>query len=181
MARVPQVDYATAPPEIQAAWDEVARRHRVSNMKATALHSPVATRAILEWYALYDEVEPFLGQRLAILYSHAIAKQNACKVCWTYMRKEVIDRGEDPDNAALDEREAAVVELGRQMAADPERIDDAVFATLSKYFTDKQIVEIVTFGALMVLNNIFNSALQVELDDVLGPYEISPEQIAGGA
>jgi hypothetical protein len=42
----------------------------------------------------------------------------------------------------------------------------------------RQLVEIVTFGALMVVNNIFNSALQVDLDGVLDGYELSPEQAA---
>jgi hypothetical protein len=123
-------------------------------MKAVALHSPAATHAILEWYALFDAVKPYLGERLAILYCHAISRENACKLCWTFMRKEIIDGGEDPEAVSLDQREADVVELGRQL------------------------VEIVTFGALMVVNNIFNSALQVDLDGVLDGYELSPEQAA---
>jgi hypothetical protein len=154
MGRIPQVEYATAPEEIRAAWDEVAKHHVISNMKAVALHSPAATHAILEWYALLDAVKPYLGERLAILYCHAISRENACKLCWTFMRKEIIDGGEDPEAVSLDQREADVVELGRQL------------------------VEIVTFGALMVVNNIFNSALQVDLDGVLDGYELSPEQAA---
>lgn len=178
MARVRQVEYASAPAETQALWDEVAKEHSISNMKATALHSPAATHAILEWYALFDTVKPFLGERLAVLFCHAISRENACKLCWTFMRKDIIDGGEDPEALRLDEREADVVELGRQLAADPNRIGDELFGRLRRHFTDRQLVEIVTFGALMVVNNIFNSALQVELDGELDGYELSPEQVA---
>ena len=164
MGRIPQVEYDTAPEEIRAAWDEVAKHHSISNMKAAALHSPAATHAILEWYALFDAVKPYLGERLAIVYCHAISRENACKLCWTFMRKDIINGGEDPEALHLDEREADVAELGRQLAADPNRIGDELFGRLRRRFTDRQLVEIVTFGALMVVNNIFNSALQVELD-----------------
>ena len=177
MARIAQVEYATASPETQALWDEVSKEHSISNMKATALHSAASTHAILEWYTLFDTVKPFLGERLAVLYCHAISRENACKLCWTFMRKEIIDGGEDPEQVQLDEREATVVEFGRQLAADPNRIGDKLFSRLQEFFTDAQIVDIVTFGALMVVNNIFNSALQVELDGHLDSYRINPEQL----
>ena len=177
MARVRQVEYASAPAETQALWDEVAKEHSISNMKATALHSPAATHAILEWYARFDTVKPFLGERLAVLFCHAISRENACKLCWTFMRKEIIDGGEDPEQLPLNERETAVVEFGRQLAADPNRVSDKLFSKLHEFFTDAQIVDLVTFGALMVVNNIFNSVLEVELDDHLDSYRINPEQL----
>jgi alkylhydroperoxidase family enzyme len=182
MARLPLVDYQTASPEIQAAWDDLGKHnHDVTNMKATAVHSPVALHAILEWYALFDQVKPYLGERLAVLFCHAISRENACKLCWTFMRKEIIDGGEDPEKVQLDEREATIVEFGRQLAADPNRIGQPLFEKLQQYLTTTQIVELVTFGALMVVNNIFNSALQVDLDAHLGVYTIDPEQVLAQA
>jgi alkylhydroperoxidase family enzyme len=178
MTRLPLVDYQTASPDIQAAWDDLGKHnHSVTNMKATALHSPVALHAILEWYALFDQVKPYLGERLAVLFCHAISRENACLLCWTFMRKEIIDGAEDPEAVQLDEREETVVEFGRQLAANPNRIDDALFEKLQGYFTTTQIVELVTFGALMVVNNIFNSALQIDLDTHLGVYKIDPELV----
>jgi hypothetical protein len=182
MARLPLVDYQTASPEIQAAWDDLGKHnHAVTNMKATALHSPVALNAILEWYKLFDQVKPYLGERLAVLFCHAISRENACKLCWTFMRKEIIDGGEDPESIGLDERETAVVDFGQQLAADPNGVSDELFAQLQKFFTAPQIVEITTFGALMIVNNVFNSALQVDLDAHLALYVIDPEHVLASA
>ena len=52
-----------------------------------------------------------------------------------------------------------------------------MWRTLEGYFTSAQLVDLVTFGALMVVNNIFNSVLEVALDDQLDGYGINPEQL----
>ncbi|NTV65995.1 MAG: carboxymuconolactone decarboxylase family protein [Oscillochloris sp.] len=180
MSRIPLVRREDAPPEIQAEYDTIVREHRVvTNMKATLLHSPVALHAVLEWYTLFDRVKPLLGERLAILFCHAISRQNACELCLTFMRRDIIKGGEDPENLVLDERERAVVEFGRQLAADPNHVSDALYAQLTQYFDHTQIVDLTVFGALMIVNNIVNSALQVDLDESLNPYRIQPEQILG--
>lgn len=178
MARIPQIEYDSADPQTRADWDAlVASGHPVTNMKATLLHSPVALHAVLEWYALFDQVKPYLGERLAVLFCHAISKENACKLCTTFMRKEIIDSGEVPEALVLDNRDAVVVEFGRQLAEDPNGISDELFAALSEFFTPVQIVELTTFGAMMIVNNIFNSALLVALDDHLDSYAVHPEQV----
>ncbi len=146
-------------------------------MKATLLHSPVALHAVIEWYTLFDRVKPFLGERLAILFCHAISQENACELCLTFMRREIIDGGEDPANLVLDDREQAVVAFGRQLAANANRVSDALYGRLAHYFSHAQIVDLTVFGALMIVNNVFNSALQIDLDESLNTYRIQPEQI----
>ena len=93
------------------------------------------------------------------------------------MRRDIIDGGEDPENLKLDEREATVVDYGRQLAADPKRVSDDLFARLQTFFSPTQIVELTMFGALMVVSNIFNSALEVDIDESLDPYHLHPEQV----
>lgn len=176
MARIQPVRYEDASLEVQAACDALIQQHKITNMKATLLHSPPALHAVLEWYTLFDEVKPVLGERLAILFSHAISRQNDCLVCHTFCRRSIIDGGEDPEDLVLDERERAVVDFGRQLAADANGVSDELFARLEAHFTPKQIVDLTTFGALMIVNNIFNSALQIDLDDYLEPYRLQPEQ-----
>jgi alkylhydroperoxidase family enzyme len=181
MARIPQVTYESAPPEIQAEWKKVIREHgSVTNMKATLMHSPVALHAVLEWYALLDEVKPWLGERASILFCNAISKENACTLCSSYMRREIVQWGEDPDLLEMDDREKAVVEFGRQLAADPNRVGDTLFARLSSYFNSRQIVELTVFGTLMIVNNVFNSALQVDLDSSLDGFHWVPDGAATG-
>ena len=177
MARIPPVRRDDAPPEIKAEYDKIVGEHGVvTNMKATLLHSPAALHAVLQWYALYERVKPVLGERLAVLFCHAISHENRCELCFTFMRRAIITSGEDPEHLTLiSEREKAVVEFGRQIVRDPNRIPDALYARLAAAFSPAEIVDLTVFGALMIVNNVFNSALQVDVDETLAAYRIQPE------
>ena len=55
MARIPPVDETSAPPASQElAAAHVATGGRMTNMKWTLAHSPVALDALLQWYPLHD-------------------------------------------------------------------------------------------------------------------------------
>jgi alkylhydroperoxidase family enzyme len=182
MARIAKVTYEIASPEIRAEFDRVIEEHgSVSNMKATLLHSPTALKAVLEWYTLFDKILPVIGERLAILFCDAISRENACTLCATFMRKAISSKGEDPDNLKLDERDQAVIRYGRQLAADPNRISEELFTKLKEYLSDEEIVDLTVFGSLMIVNNIFNSALRVDLDESLDAWKIQPEIAFAGS
>ncbi|MBB4197799.1 hypothetical protein CCR94_11765 [Rhodoblastus sphagnicola] len=175
MTRIPPITPETATPAQRADYEKLAETHAISNMKAALLHSPVALDAVLKWYDLFAQVKPYLGERLAILFCDAISRQNACELCATFMKREIVQWGEDPKNLKLDEREQAVVDFGRQLADNANRVSDALYARLAAHFTPAQIVELTVFGGLMIVNNLFNSALQIPLDEALDPYRIDPE------
>jgi alkylhydroperoxidase family enzyme len=139
-------------------------------MKRTLAHSPVAFRALMEWYALRDEVRPFLGDRLMTLYAHAISTQTDCLICSTFFRRLLVEAGEDPEEPRLDEREQAVVDYGRQLVRDPNGVSDGLYARLARHFSPAQVVALTAFGGLMIATNLFNNALRVDLDDYLQPY-----------
>jgi hypothetical protein len=182
MSRITKVIYEHALPEIQDEYNRVLEKHgSISNMKATLLHSPAASKAVLEWYTLFDKVKPVIGKRLSILFCNAISRENACTLCATYMNKEIVSGGENPEELQLDERDKAIIEFGRQLAADPNRVSDELFAKLRSYLTETQIVELTVFGALMIVNNIVNSALRVDLDDALSSFAIEPEIAFAGS
>lgn len=175
MARIDPVVYAEAPPEIQAALDEVTRSDaHVTNMKATLAHAPAALHALLEWYPLHDAVVPFLGERLTTLFTHAISFERECQLCTTYMRRELLEAGDDPDALALDAREQVVIEYGRLLAANANAVSNRLYPQLAAYFTPPQIVLLTAFGGLMLATNVFNSALHVDLDADLLPYQCDP-------
>jgi alkylhydroperoxidase family enzyme len=181
MARIPPVTLEDAPPDIAAAWRDVEASHGVvTNMKATLLHSPTALKAVLEWYALFDRVKPALGKRLAVLFCHAISLENSCVLCSTFMRREIANGGENPDHLELDDREEAVVAFGRQLAADPNRVPDDLFRRLQRYFKPAEIVDLTVFGALMIVNNVVNSALEIDVDQSLAPHRFDPERVFSG-
>lgn len=171
MARVNALEHDAAPPASQAQWDQiVASQGRMTNMKRTLAHSPVALRALMEWYPLRDEVQTFLGPRATTLFVHAISTQTDCLICSTFFRRHLIDAGEDPDRLELDEREQAVVDFGRQLVRDPNQVSDALYARLERHWTPDQLVALTAFGGIMIATNVFNNALRVDLDDYLAPY-----------
>jgi alkylhydroperoxidase family enzyme len=171
MARIPALRDEELPEESRAVLERhVAEHGSVTNMKRTLAHSPVALRVLLEWYALRDEVVPFLGERLTNLFAHAISSQTDCLICSTFFRRILIDAGENPDALALDQREQVVVEFGRQLACDPNQIRDELFASLAGYFKPDQIVSLTAFGGMMIATNVFNNSVRVDLDEYLWTY-----------
>jgi hypothetical protein len=171
MARIPPVNESSAP----LASRELAAAHaasggRMTNMKWTLAHSPVALDALLQWYPLRDAVLPLLGERTLWIFCHAISTQSECVICSTFFRRLLTDSGEDPDKVELDAFEEVIVDLGRRLAQDPHTVDDALHAKLGERLTDSQIVTLIAFGAMMVATNVFNDALAVDLDGYLSPY-----------
>jgi alkylhydroperoxidase family enzyme len=182
MPRIRPAEYAETTPAVRAAHDEVVREHgRITNMKRTLLHSLPAFHALMEWYPLRDTVQPFLGERLTNLFAHAISTENDCLVCSTFFRRILAESGENPDRFALDEREEVVVEFGRQLAKPFARVPDGLFARLAAAFTDEQIVALTAFGAMMIATNVFNNALDVDLDGYLEPHRKGDVAPAEGA
>jgi alkylhydroperoxidase family enzyme len=139
-------------------------------MKRTLAREPVALRALLSWYDVRHVVQPFLGDRLTTLFAHAISSGTDCLVCSTFFRRILVEAGEDPDTLHLDEWERTVVEYGRQLALDPHGVSDALFSRLAARLEADQIVALTAFGGLMVATNLFNNALQVDLDEYLLSY-----------
>src|SRR5436190_23678935 len=129
MARIPPLEDKDPDPAGRAALEWILAAHgRVTNMKRTLAHAPVALHALVTWYDLRDEVLPFLGERLTSLFAHAISAGTDCLVCSAFFRRILIDAGEDPEALRLDDWEQTVVDYGRQLAVDPHGVSDALFA-----------------------------------------------------
>lgn len=181
MPRIAPLDYDQTTGDARAAFDDgLARWGRMTNMKRTLLHSPPSYHALMEWYPLFDTVKPFLGERLAIVYAHAISAESDCLICTTYMRRILVDWGEDPNALKLDHRGEALVAFGRAIAREGNRVPDDVYARIAAHFTPEQIVALTAFGALMIATNVINNALEVELDEYLYAYR-DPQSAHHGA
>ena len=179
MNRIAPVTLETATPEQQALWKETEARHVVTNMKATLLRSREALHAVLEWYPLFQKAKTFLSEREAVLFCNAISRANHCALCSLFMRRTLVQWGEDPNHLILGDRAQTLVDFGRQLAVDANGVSDELFARLSAFLSDDEIVDLTTFGALMIVNNVFNSALKVDVDTSLDPYRVAPETLFG--
>lgn len=177
MARIPPLTDAELPAASRAEMERhAATGGRATNMKRTLARSPAALHVLLEWYTLRDQVQPFLGERLTLLFAHAISTQADCLICSTFFRRILVDAGENPDNLALDDWEATLVEFGRKLAQNANGISDELFDRLSARLAPDQIVALTAFGGLMIATNIFNNALRVDLDEYLWPYRKAYER-----
>jgi alkylhydroperoxidase family enzyme len=171
MSRISPLEFSSASPEQLATLRSIEAGYgSATNMKRTAARSPVSLNALLQWYPLRDAVKAFLGERGITLFCHAISTGNACLLCSTYFRRELIDAGEDPASLVITEPLAAVVDYGAALASDPNGIDDALWARLTAAFDDTQLVDLTTFGTLMIATNVFNNALGIDLDASLLAY-----------
>lgn len=171
MARIDPADETSAPPEsVQLAAAHAATGGRMTNMKWTLAHSPVALDALLQWYPLYDVVKPVLGERRTWLFCHAISTESDCLICSTFFRRLLIDAGEDPAALQLDEFDDLIVDLGRRLATDPHSVDDALHTALRERMGEADVVSLIAFGAIMLATNVFNDAMGVELDGYLERY-----------
>jgi alkylhydroperoxidase family enzyme len=93
----------------------------------------------------------------------------------------LIQTGENPERLKLDERESVVVEFGRALAVSPFKVPDDLYQRLASHFHRVQIVALTAFGALMVATNVFNNALDVDLDEYLQPYRKGVREAAAAS
>lgn len=128
-----------------------------------------AFQAIRTWYELRATVRPILGDRLTLLFAHAVAAGSDSPSGAAYFRRLLVAAGEDPDAPVLDAREAAVVAYGRCLGDDPYDIPAAAHAEMAAHFDGPDLVALATFGALMVATRVLNTALDLPFADYAGP------------
>lgn len=177
MSYVPMTEYEGASEAVRHEYDDqIAKHGRITNMKRTLLHNVPSFKAYMEWYTLYDELVPVLGERALSILSYAISTGNDCLVCGSFFTKILADNGEDPDCLTLDETEDLLLQLGTAIANDPHNIPDYIYDGLKEKFTDAQIVTIIAFAGIMYATNLFNTIMKVDLDEVLYDYRIDKKE-----
>jgi hypothetical protein len=171
MPRVPPLEREQTTGETRATFDrELARFGRLTNMKRTLLRSPPSYHALMQWYPLFESIKAFLGERLAIIFAHAISSESDCLICTTYMRRILIDWGENPNKLDLDEKGKALVSFGRAIVQPGNKVPSNLYRQVQRWFGYDQMVALTSFAALMVATNIINNVLEVELDEYLYEY-----------
>ncbi|BBI31635.1 carboxymuconolactone decarboxylase family protein [Cohnella abietis] len=155
----------------QEAKVEYERQYRitgtVTNTSKTLLHHVPSYRVYEEWYTLRGGLLKFISNRALVVFAHAISQEGKSVLNTSSFRKSLTDRGEDPDELFLDDEEQALELYGRQLVKDPNSVSDTLFAHLSQYYSQTQIVALTAFAGQTIAVNVFNSALRIELDDYL--------------
>lgn len=171
MSYIPMTEYETADEDVRREYDDqIAKHGRITNMKRTLLHDIPSFKAYMEWYTLYDELVPVIGERAMTLFSYAISNGNNCLICTTFFRKIIIDSGERPEDPKLTETEKLLMDLGAYICKDPHNIPDEIYDKLKELYSDKIIVTLLAFAGIMYGTNLFNTIAKVDLDEVLYKY-----------
>ncbi|WP_428667065.1 carboxymuconolactone decarboxylase family protein [Runella sp.] len=173
MARIKPLVVEEAPFDIKEAFQKHVSDYpgsRITNMKATLGHAPLAFEVYMQWYPLYEKIKQFLGNRQAYLYSFSISQGSNCPLCSTFFRKIIIENGESPDRLQLSEEEELLLEFGSQIAQHQGRVPDDLYEAIRQRYSTPQVILLVAFAGQMVATNVFNNALEVEIDEYLSPY-----------
>ncbi|QFY62822.1 hypothetical protein FZ934_20935 (plasmid) [Rhizobium grahamii] len=167
MSNIPQIDYDTASEEIRSAHDEEVRvRGRMTNMKRTLLHSPVAHRIYAEWFTLRSELS-VIPDRPIWIFSHAISKASKSKIAITFFRRALINAGFNPDALELSDEETLLAAFGEAIVADSNAVPAEIWAKLKQRYDAKTLVDLVAFAGIMIATAIFNNVVDVDFDPEL--------------
>ena len=156
MARVKLVEYGQAQGRVKEAFDQqIAKSGSVTNMKKALLNSIDVYDSYLTWYPLFARVNEIVGKRAAIIFAHSISTTNGCELCSLFFISDLRALGEDPKSFSMNETEALLSELGKQIVKDPNGVTDELFNNLKKRFSDEELVVLVGFAGQMIATNNF--------------------------
>lgn len=171
MSHISQIDYETASPEIRAEHDEEVRlRGRMTNMKRTLLHSPVAHRIYAEWFALREELRPAIDDRAIWLLCLAISTESRSIIPVGFFRRALISAGFKPETIEPNDDEALLMAFGKAIVADSNAVPAAIWERLKARYDEATLVNLVAFAGIMIATAVFNNAVGVEADEELQPY-----------
>ena len=159
-------------PDARAAADRLtsARGEQLTNVQAALLGNVPSFAAYAQWYSLWDEIAPWIGERALSLFSYAISDENGCEGSALYFRKRLSDAGDDPDNPQVTEAEQLLIDWGRLIAGNPHGIPQVFYDRLEATFSPERRVTLLAFAGLTVAANLLSTVGKVPLDDGLSGY-----------
>jgi len=143
---------------------------RITNMKATMGKALPVFTVYMTWYELYDEMKKFTGERLAYLFAHAVSEGSNCPLCTTFFRKIIMEHGEKPEELVLTGDEQMLLDFGTEIANNKGEVNEELYKKIAARYSEQEIITLVGFAGQMIATNVFNNALQVQIDDYLMPY-----------
>ncbi len=89
-------------------------------------------------------------------------RRDDCLVCSTYFNNILEQWGIDFETFAFTETEDLLIRVGREIAGRKGYLTEETRAELSEKYDEQQVVEIVSFAVVLIANNFFNNALDVQ-------------------
>src|SRR6476660_9448450 len=145
MARIQAISESERTQPVWKAFEKHTEEYntKITNMKATLVHSLLVFDVYMQWYPLYAEVETILGKRLAYLYAYSISYASDCPLCSTFFRKIIIDAGEKPEALEVTPSEQKVLEFGSSISKHHGKIPDDVYNATATQFNKKDMIILI--------------------------------------
>ena len=151
-------------------YHEKVQGGHMTNMKYTLLRDLTSFNVYMGWYDIQSNLLKFMSEREFVILCYAISSGDDCLVCGTFLRRILIDNGEDPEHLVLSEIEQTLFDFGRAIVKDHHNIPDSLYEKLEKRFSETQMIQIIAFAGQMYATNIFVTTARVDLDEILLNY-----------
>jgi hypothetical protein len=112
-----------------------------------------------EWYALSEELVPFIGERAYSLFAHAIFDAVGAPRAAEYFRDELTQSGTDVDNPQVTETERLLIDSGRLLAgAAAPALSDEWRGRFDAAFNPTLRSAVIRFAALSIATAVVDNA-----------------------
>jgi hypothetical protein len=133
----------------------------LSNLDRTLLASATVFQAYLGWFAVRDEVVPYLGERAVDLFSLAIARAYPAPYPVAFFEQSLRATGDDPASPVVTEAESLLLQWGAAIGADPSTIPAELTERVAQTFQPRLRHALVAFAGLMSSVCLFTVVGQV--------------------
>ena len=122
----------------------------LSNLDRTLLGSASVFTSYTAWFALRDELIPFLGERAVTLFCYSISDGYPAPYPTTFFRRELELNGDDPLDPQVTEAERLLIDWGRALGAGAASVPQELTDRLEQTFQPKLRLLLTAFAGLMV-------------------------------
>jgi hypothetical protein len=129
----------------------------LSNLDRTLLSSPSVFASYTEWFALRDELSPFLGERAVTLFCFAISDGYVAPYPTEFFRRELELSGDDPLDPQVTEAERLLIDWGRGLGAGAASVAPELTAQIEATFQPRLRFLLTAFAGLMVAVCLFTT------------------------
>lgn len=134
----------------------------ISNLDRALLGSAPVFQAYLGWFAVRDEVVPYIGERAVDIFSLAISRAARAPYPVAFFEGGLRERGDDPAEPVVTEAEGLLIEWGTAIGGGGD-IPAELTARVEDTFQPKLRLALVAFAGLMLSVCIVTRVGQVPL------------------
>ncbi|CAN5441337.1 hypothetical protein BH10ACT6_BH10ACT6_10690 [soil metagenome] len=153
-------------PDAASAAERFLASHpgQLSSLDRTLLGSASVYESYLAWFALRDELIPYLGERVVNLFSFSISDAYPAPYPAEFFRRELALAGDDTLDPQVTEAERLLIDWGRGLGAGAASVSPELAARVAETFQPKLRLLLTAFAGLMVAVCVFTTVAGTQND-----------------